>query len=370
MAIIITKNGKDARKISPSDFAKEGHIQQYIYDNPDAIPLYDINEDIRLLILAREFPTGSGPIDAIGTDRDGNIYLVETKLYRNPDKRTVVAQVLDYGASLWRNGGSFNEFTATLDEASKEQFNLPIMQEMQKFFAVSEEEASGILENMAKNLDGGNFKFVVLMDKLHGRLKDLIVFINQNSKFDLYAVELEYYKYEQHEIVIPRLFGAEVKKDIAVQGGPRKKWGEELFMEAARKEAGDPKQLKAIEDILRFAESAADLVDWGTGTDSGSFTFKVNYPGAKRGLPIPLFTVWTKGTIVLRFGRLIKVANREVGEKFYDALSKIPEIGKLDKDKTLGTDYSTRFAIGDLLPDAKDVEQFKAAILAFLKEIK
>lgn len=27
----------------------------------DSIPLYEISEDIRLLVLAREFPTGSGP---------------------------------------------------------------------------------------------------------------------------------------------------------------------------------------------------------------------------------------------------------------------------------------------------------------------
>jgi RecB family endonuclease NucS len=53
--------------------------------------------------LAREFSTKSGPIDALGVDKDGELYLIETKFYKNPDKRTVVAQVLDYGASLWSN---------------------------------------------------------------------------------------------------------------------------------------------------------------------------------------------------------------------------------------------------------------------------
>ncbi len=41
-------------------------VPRYIHDNPDAIPLYELKEDVRLLISAREFPTESGPIDAVG----------------------------------------------------------------------------------------------------------------------------------------------------------------------------------------------------------------------------------------------------------------------------------------------------------------
>ncbi len=91
MTLIISENGKGAQRLAPSSFDKEDYLQQYIYNNPDAIPVYEIDEDIRLLVLAREFSTASGPIDALGVDQYGNIYLIETKLYKNPDKRTVVA---------------------------------------------------------------------------------------------------------------------------------------------------------------------------------------------------------------------------------------------------------------------------------------
>jgi hypothetical protein len=37
----------------------------------------------------------------------------------------------------------------------------------------------------------------------------LILYVNQNSKFDIYAVELDYYEYEEYQIIIPRLFGVE-----------------------------------------------------------------------------------------------------------------------------------------------------------------
>ena len=97
MAIIVSKGGKGAKKIEKSDFEVEDYLQQYVYDNPESIPLTDIKEGVRLLVLAREFPTQSGPIDVLGVDRDGEIYCIETKLYKNPDKRLVVAH-----AGLWR----------------------------------------------------------------------------------------------------------------------------------------------------------------------------------------------------------------------------------------------------------------------------
>ncbi len=66
-------------KVDKSAFDKEDYLQKYIYDNPESIPLYDIKEDIRLLILAREFPTNSGPIDAIGIDQYGELYYINSE---------------------------------------------------------------------------------------------------------------------------------------------------------------------------------------------------------------------------------------------------------------------------------------------------
>lgn len=52
MAIIISKNGKNAVKMDKSIIEFEDHLQQYIYDNPETIPLYEIKEEA-LLILNR-----------------------------------------------------------------------------------------------------------------------------------------------------------------------------------------------------------------------------------------------------------------------------------------------------------------------------
>jgi hypothetical protein len=67
------------------------------------------------------------------------------------------------------------------------------------------------------------------MDSLDERLKDLILYINQNSKFDIYAVDFEYYKHDQFEIVIPKLYGTEVKKMVANKSVIRRRWNEAGF---------------------------------------------------------------------------------------------------------------------------------------------
>ena len=216
MAIIVSKNNKDAKKIDQLEFGLESNIQEYVLDNPNVIPLYDINEDIRLFIAAREFRTTSGPIDALGFDQNGNIYIIETKLYKNPDKRTVVAQALDYGASLWKNTINSDDFITQLDAHSRKTFNDGFINKYADFFEL--EDASSNVETIISNLNDGNIKFVVMMDKLHDALKNLILYVNQNSKFDIYAVELEYYKHDEFEIIIPKLFGNEVKKDVASSG--------------------------------------------------------------------------------------------------------------------------------------------------------
>ena len=280
MAIIISKNGKNAKKIDKSAITKENYLQKYIYDNPDAIPLYDYKEDIRVLILAREFSTKSGPIDAIGIDKDGEIYLIETKLYKNPDKRQVVAQVLDYGASLWSVFKDPSQFVDALEEAASEEFGTSLELKVKEFYDLEDDDWPTLIETIKENIHDGKLRFVVLMDKLHSQLKDLILFINKNSQFDVFAVEIEYYKHEDTEIMIPKLFGEEAKTPSP---GTRGKWTEQKFLEEASKKIGNSKTLSTVKELLEFSKQEASKVDWGTGVGSGSFTFKLEHPKSDSG---------------------------------------------------------------------------------------
>lgn len=338
MSLIISKNGKHAKRIDRSVFASEDELQQYIYENPESIPLYDIKEDIRLLIVVREFPTQSGPIDAVGIDKEGELYLIETKLYRNADKRHVVAQVLDYGASLWRHYSDFAAFLGELDRQSQKKWNVSLQQKLQDFFEISEEEVQKQIENFRGNLDEGTFKFVVLMDTLHSQLKDLILFLNQYSKFNIYVAEIEYYKFETYEIMIPKLFGAEVKKDVSV-AKPRSEarvWDEESFFAELRQNS-DEEVCTKMKQIFNFAmKYGPDAVEYGVN----SFKLKAS---SKDGIRKSIFFANTNGrwNIVPEFWK----NNPELRKKYADLLVKAVPL--LKRDRMDATYYEIRL---DQLP--------------------
>ncbi|MBZ5723295.1 MAG: hypothetical protein LAO03_23410 [Acidobacteriia bacterium] len=286
MAIIVSKKGShSAQVVNSSDFTHERNLQDYICDHPEAIPV----EDKRLLVVARELQTESGSIDAFAVDKDGDLYIVETKLYRNPDKRTVVAQALDYGASLWRHA-DFDELLSTLDQTAEKEWKMRIRDKLAEFFSLEEEGVDPLIEAMRRNLLEGKLKFVVLMDKLEDRLKDLIAYVNENSQFDIYAVEIEFYTHEEYEIVIPKLYGAEVKKDVGVRSSGRL-WTWDLFKDRLR-EYGE-EEVIAAQHIIDWAGNNDIAIEWSQ-SQRGGFIL-CYYPEGKNGF-YP-FGVTGKGTV-------------------------------------------------------------------------
>ncbi|MBU0975282.1 MAG: hypothetical protein ABIE03_05995 [Patescibacteria group bacterium] len=271
MAIIVSRKGGKAKKIEETRFRNEDVLQAYIKKHPEVIPVDELNENTKVFVAAREFPTNSGPIDALGFDKDGNIYIIETKLYRNSDKRKVLAQVLDYGASLWKHGGDFTQFASVVDEKVRSTFDISLEEKLISFFDLGEDEISNTMEAINDSLNKATFKFLIVMDQLDERLKDLILFLNSNSQFDVYAVELEYYKVEEYEIIIPSLFGNEVKKEVAsTKQSGRKVWTKEMFFQEANNSLS-AEDVSKLKKFYEFGENHNLNIVFGTGSVTGSF---------------------------------------------------------------------------------------------------
>ena len=49
MSIIISRGGKNAKRIERSVIDREEYLQQYIYDNPETLPLHELKDDINIL---------------------------------------------------------------------------------------------------------------------------------------------------------------------------------------------------------------------------------------------------------------------------------------------------------------------------------
>lgn len=297
MGIIVSRQGENARKLEPTRVAQEDYLQAYIKNNPQTIPVDEIEEDARLLILAREFPTISGPVDAIGIDQDGSIYIVETKLARNPDKRHVLAQVLDYGAALWRTYENVDEFIERLERSTVADTGLTLGDTVRDFFGEDVDDVAAVLQAVRQKLSAGDFRFVVLMDHIEDRLKNLISFVNRNSQFTIYGVELEFYQFDSYEILIPKLYGAEVTKEVSVPrtGGVKQKWNETSFFAKAESKLS----AEAVEGLRRLYEFSAKCgtVKWNTN-QTGSFSVKFVRLNPTKGF----YTVSSDGMLELNLG--------------------------------------------------------------------
>lgn len=363
MSIIISKQGQPAQKLDRAEFEKEDYLQNYIHENPESIPVYEIAEDKRLLVVCREFPTESGPIDALAIDKDGDLYIVETKLYKNPDKRTVVAQALDYGASLWKHLNDFNEFLSRVDKEVQAKFKMSFEEKVKSFFSIEQDDYQMLLENVSSKLKEGNMKFVILMDSMDERLKDLIIYVNQNSQFDIYAVQLEYYKFQEYEIMIPKIFGVEVKKNIKTSsGGSRRNWTKEEFLKDAN-EKSDKYVYGVVNNLLEFSYQNADKIIYGTG-NQGCFSYKLKTP---KGEITPLL-VYSDGEVYANLGYIQyqdKVSNKFV-EELINEFRKIKggeEITSLEKGTPLIKFFFNK-------PKKEEVEQIKKNIGEFTKKVK
>lgn len=295
MAIIVSKNGHEAHKVERSTFDKEDDLQRYLRDNPEALPIDQIRDGASLVVLAREYATESGPIDILAADDQGRLYIIETKLYRNPDKRKVVAQVLDYGAALWRHSSDFNEFSADLSEQVQRQWNASLEDQIAARFSIDETGTEVLLSAMKECLEHGKFAFMVLMDQVDDQLRDLISYVNTNSNFQVYAVELEYYRHDSYEILMPHVYGAEVKTLDSESKASAPEWTEERFFEELT--GTNPKAAEVAHRLLAWFGEHADKVGWGSGATTGSFVSGANRGGAINWLS----AVWTYGKIEFYF---------------------------------------------------------------------
>lgn len=312
MTIVVSRAGQDARIVARSRFVQEQHLQDYIRSNPQVIPMSDVTgrENVRLMALETEFPTDSGPIDVLAVDEEGEVYLIETKLYKNPDKRKVVAQVLDYGAALWSQSQILTPFRAWLETSSRTDEAKDLRSRMAEFFEWSPEIVEAMIQKVDLNFREGKFNFLVLMDQLDQRLRDLILFLNKNSRFSVYAMEVEYYEHDGYEIMIPKLYGAEVKKDLAPSPRTDRTWNEQTFFEDLEVKVSDEAHRKAVVRVYEFVRSNGAKIEWGTGA-SGSFNPK--FPWISTRSP---FSVYSEGSLRLMFARLERDKKSKLAASF------------------------------------------------------
>jgi hypothetical protein len=190
------------REPASASYATEKDLENLVKESPEVIP--GIPHGPAAVATQLHVPD-TGPADVVVIDTEGGITVIECKLRANPEvRRWVIGQVFSYASGialmsvdelddLWRartGADVISSFTPALPD---------------------EVEESVLLARIAENLQAGRLRLVIAVDAMTDELKRTVTYINGHSggTFELLALELEYIKDGDVEILVPTVYGEE-----------------------------------------------------------------------------------------------------------------------------------------------------------------
>lgn len=215
--LLVRHPGEEWAPPSVVSYQGEAHLQEVLGAQPSLIPGVGATP-----VAVREIQTGSGPLDVLVVDADGQVTIVECKLASNAQiRREIVGQVLDYASSLWRMP------LDDLDTRWRQRHpqKLGILEALD----VDGDDASTLTAAIQQNLDLGRFNVVLAVDVINGGLRRIVEFLNDRTAADLSvtAIQLRYAKHGDVEILVPTVYGTELAQSKAAKAGVHQAWTEE-----------------------------------------------------------------------------------------------------------------------------------------------
>ena len=107
-------------------------------------------------------------------DQRGEVYIIETKLYMNPTNDWLLLKYW-ITVSISENPDHLEDFKQAIEGKIFAHFKLPFNDKLSQFFELVK-KVQVLIDRFHQNLFDGKFRFVVLMDGIEQRLKDLISF--------------------------------------------------------------------------------------------------------------------------------------------------------------------------------------------------
>lgn len=193
----------------------EGWLQRLIQQHPTLLPIEQIEPAFGALVpVCMELPVPSGFADNLMLTRDGDIVLVETKLWRNPEaRREVVGQVLDYAKDL--STWSYEELQKAVRIALKDD-----KLDLFRLVHGTEEEEPRFIDAVSRNLRLGRFLLIIAGDGIQQSAEQLTDFLQRHVglHFTLSLVEIGLWRVPDTDqiFVQPKVIAKTVQIERAV----------------------------------------------------------------------------------------------------------------------------------------------------------
>ncbi|NTV15121.1 MAG: hypothetical protein HGA96_14520 [Desulfobulbaceae bacterium] len=173
----------------------EAWMQKCLFDHPSCLPMDRIEKGFRpLRSICRELPTNHGPIDNLFMTGDGDIVIVEVKLWRNPEaRRKVVAQALDYASCLF-------EMNYEMFEKAVLKANMGRAQKPSSLYALFGDDNEVLDEHdfidaVSRNLSRGSIVVLVVGDGIRSETEQLTATLQSHAglRFTFALIEMSVY---------------------------------------------------------------------------------------------------------------------------------------------------------------------------------
>lgn len=202
--ILISKN--ESHLINRIENVDELTIQKLVFDFPECLPISDLDESYNPCIpVCKELKTPVGPLDIFMVTPNGDLVIIETKLWRNPEaRRRVIAQILDYA----------NEVSKWTYEDLQRELNRKLNKKGNTLYEIASRADSNLLLSEAdfvdavnRNLVRGKFLLLIIGDGIKEGAAGIAEFLNNSGhlNFTFGMIELTIYEINESEkIVLPR----------------------------------------------------------------------------------------------------------------------------------------------------------------------
>jgi hypothetical protein len=210
---------------TPNDSRNEAWLQELLYLHPELLPVDVFGESFSPLIsIGREVRTVRGPIDNLYVSPIGGLTVVETKLWKNPEKhRTVVAQIIDYAKELatWDYDRLCEAVLASSRKRGETQ-KLSLEEMVAASLAPNGMLVHEFQEALAATLSKGGFLLLIVGDRISPNIALLTQAIQSapGLEFTLGLVEMQIYQVGPGNdwplIIVPEVLGRTVEQTRGV----------------------------------------------------------------------------------------------------------------------------------------------------------
>lgn len=197
--------GGEAVVAEEEPFESEARLHRAIADHPEVLPSEELGLGT-LIPLASELNLGTGPMDLLAVDASGRLVIVEFKRgTENPDVRKVVAQLLDYGSSLWRAD------LDRLEQACRDQGGIGegglVEHAAGRFSELGVDfDEDSFRAGVDATLEAGDLVFLYVARDLDERTRRIMTYLGEGPRLSMFAVEVDNFPIDHQErVLVPRV---------------------------------------------------------------------------------------------------------------------------------------------------------------------